>query len=173
MKNILLLGMALIMSGCASSTYQYYGEKPAQVSGKYLFKLGDVKLNLNTERQPEEYLNQNQLEKVLQERLIVQLKEKQIYDKSSNLTAAIVVDYQRKFGYGDSLSKPRFSFSIEVFDGEEKVGSSSIGLVTTSYGTFGNAAVNAQIATGTWDEENEPEDIDMIALSIAQDLENF
>ena len=36
-----------------------------------------------------------------------------------------------------------------------------------------NAAVNAQIGTGTWDEENEPEDIDMIALSISQDLAEF
>lgn len=173
MKILLLLSIALVLVGCASSSYKYYGEKPNEVAGKYTFKLGDVGLTLNSERQPEGYLNQDQLEGVLGERLMSHLKEKEIYSESSNLTANVVVDYQRKFGYGDSLAKPKFSFSIEIFDGERKVGSTSTGLVTTSFGTFGNAAVNAQIGTGTWDEENEPEDIDMIALSVSKDLESF
>ncbi|CCK78010.1 conserved hypothetical protein [Oleispira antarctica RB-8] len=173
MKNLLLLGIALILAGCASSPYQYYGEKPTQVTGKYMFKLGETTLTLNTERQPAGYLNQNQLEGVLEEKLIAHLEENEMYSESSNLTANVIVNYQRKFGYGDSLAKPKFSFTVDVFDGERKVGSTATGLVTTSFGTFGNAAVNAQIGTGTWDEENEPEDIDMIALSISQDLAEF
>jgi hypothetical protein len=173
MKNLLLLSVVLVLAGCASSPYEYYGEKSAQITGKYMFKPGDVKLTLSTERQPVGYLNQDQLEGVLEEKLITQLKEKEIYSENSNLTANVVVDYQRKFGYGDSLAKPQFSFTLEVFDGERKVGSTSTGPVTTSFGTFGNGVVNAQIGTGTWDEENEPEDIDMIALSISQDLEDF
>lgn len=173
MKNLLLLGVALILAGCASSPYEYYGEKPVQDSGKYTFKTGEVKLILNTERQPEGYLDQAQLENILNEKLVGHLKEKEIYNANSNLTANVVVDYQRKFGYGDSLAKPKFTFAIEIFDDERKVGTTSIGLSTTSFGTFGNAAVNAQVGTGTWDEENEPEDIDMIAFSISHDLERF
>lgn len=171
-KLMAIVGV-LALVGCASTKFNYVAEKPAADADGYLFSISEVSINLISEKQPEGYLNAAQLSEVLAEKLQGRLQEKQLYSGDSSLSVNVNVDYQRKFGYGDSLARPVFTYELNIFKDGKKIASRAIGKSTTDHGYFGQAAVNAQIGTGTWDEEDEPEDIDMIAASISSDLEKF
>lgn len=172
MKKLLCMLTILLATGCASS-YKLHGEKPESPTGKYSFKPGNVELVLSSEKQPEGYMDASQLKDMLSEQLVAHMKEKGIYDENSNLSADIVVNYQRNFSYGDALAKPSFGYDIIILNNREKLATRSVSGQTTYYGYFGDAAVNLQVGTGTWDEEDEPQDIDMVALSLSNDLEEF
>lgn len=171
MKVILTTIAVMLIAGC-SSKFQYEDGKPVAGPDGYHFSVGDVEMNLTSKKQPDGYATEEELERIFRTELKTHLQEKGIYAEGS-LSVNVVVDYERRFSFGDSLAKPHFSYDMEIYSEGRKVASRGIGKVTTSFGYFSDAAVNAQVATGAWDNEDEPEDISMMAKSVANDLEKF
>ena len=171
MKVILAAISIMLLAGC-SSKFQYEDGKPVAGPDGYRFSVGDVEMNLTSKKQPDGYATEKELERIFRTELKNHLQEKGIYS-DEGLSVNVVVDYERRFSYGDSLAKPHFSYDVDIYSEGRKVASRGIGKVTTSFGYFSDAAVNAQVATGAWDNEDEPRDISMMAKSVVNDLEEF
>ncbi|MEL7400713.1 MAG: hypothetical protein AAFN68_09105, partial [Pseudomonadota bacterium] len=107
-----LLMISVVMTGCASAPFTNVAEKPVTDSGVYAFSVGDVSVDLVAEKQPEGYLDAQQLADVLSEKVQNRLQEKGVYAADSALVVNVNVIYQRKFGYGNSLARPVFSYEL-------------------------------------------------------------
>ncbi|MDF1762767.1 MAG: hypothetical protein P1U57_05095 [Oleibacter sp.] len=172
-----ILAIALI-TGCASSKFQY--QEPAEAyKGKPLV-LNEVivDIDLTSAKQPAEYMTEEQMEDLLKSEIIRLTSE---YDDISfdatavdGLKAVINVDYLRVFSYGDSIAKPKFSGKVDIMKKDTLLGSRSFEKSTTSMGgAIANAAVNAQVGVGKWDEKDEPRDIEAVGITFVKIMKKF
>lgn len=167
---------AVVLVGCASG-FQYYPGSESYRDGPQALKDIIVNVDLHTAKSPEGYLKAPEIEALIKQDIIQNLSAdgrlKYTPDSNNGLVAKVYVNYTRRFSYGDALAKPLFSGKTTILDKDKEIGSYSYGEVTTSFGTFGDAAVNLQVGTGTWDAEDEPRDFEMVAKSVASDLDKF
>lgn len=179
MKKIILLAIVSLLtliSGCAS-TFQYtpaaegYQNKPMVVSSV------EVELKLESAKQPTGYMTEAEMADALRSDIVRLLKEnKNIqYNETAQdgLKAVIQLNYLRKFSYGDAVAKPEFSGKVHVDSASGRLATHVIGKSTTKFAGFTDAMVNAEVAVGKWDHEDEPRDIGVIAIIVADALEEF
>lgn len=104
------------------------------------------------------------------------MKEKGLLANSKSgagATVDVTLQYTRTFNYGGkSLNKPKVSHRIVINKNNQKLASASQLNYTTKYGYLKDAAVNLEIASFNRDAEDEPEDIELIAKLIAEDIAN-
>ena len=179
MKKTILFILALTLAGCTSRPYVYHVEPTQLQSNQTKYNINSVVVNLvlghGAIPGDDSFATQEQLKKQFEKFLIVHMKEKGIYTTKMDDTGFsinLTIDYNRTFNYGGkALNKPNVSHSVIVVDGkQQKLASFSQKNYTTTYGTFGDVAVNVEIAAFSWDAEDEPKDIDLISKSIVKDL---
>jgi hypothetical protein len=181
MKKIYTLFIALLLTGCGSTSPFTYHVKPTPLKGNETnYVLGKVNVNLSLGHGAipgdKSFATSSQLKKQFTSFLQKHLKDKGVLASSKSGAGAVVnvtVDYTRTFNHGGkSLNKPRVSHSIEIIRDESKLASLRQNNYTTKYGYLKDAAVNLEIATFNRDAEDEPEDIELIAELIAEDIAN-
>ncbi len=90
------------------------------------------------------------------------------------LTININIDYRRNFNYGGkSLNKPKVSHQVVVTDKGTTLASFGSQNYTTKYSYFQDAAVNLEISAFSWDQEDEPKDVELISNLIIENLANL
>ena len=178
MKNTLLLALALVLVGCSSSPYVYH-VKPTQLQSnetKYAINSVVVNLELGHGAIPgdETFATQEQLVEQFTASLTTHMKDKGIYVTEKDNSQFLVdfeIDFVRTFNYGGkALNKPKISHRVSVSDNTQSLASFSRNDYTTSYGTFGDTAVSLEILASSWDEEDEPQDVDRISEYLIKDL---
>jgi hypothetical protein len=177
-KKIIFPFLALIMSGCASSPYAYDVEPTPLKKGETKYSLGNVDVNLTLGHgalaDDTSFATQDKLTEQFTVALKKHLKEKGISaatDDSADALANITIDYIRTFNHGGtSLNKPVVSHQVVIRQGEQKLASFNQGKYTTEYSYLRDAAVNLEIASFQWEAEDEPEDVDLIAEMIVEEL---
>ncbi|NRB65598.1 MAG: hypothetical protein HRU40_21700 [Saprospiraceae bacterium] len=179
MKKTLPFIFALTLAGCASSPYVYHVEPTQLQSNQTQYNISSVVVNLELGHGAilgdESFATQEQLKKQFETSLIAQMKEKGIYAAkvgNKGFSVDLNINYKRNFNYGGkALNKPHISHSVFVLDGtQQKLASFSQGNYTTDYGTFGDVAVNIEIAAFSWDAEDELRDIELISKIIVEEL---
>lgn len=176
MKKIIMLLSALVLAGCSSSPYVYHVEPTQLQSNETQYDISSVKVNLvlghGAITGDDSFVNEAALKKQFEDALVVAMKEKGIYGKASGYSVVVDIDYKRTFNLGGkALNKPEVSHTVSIIDAEnKKLASFAAGKYTTSYGTFGNAAVNIQIASFTWGAEDELKDVKVVAEVIVNQL---
>lgn len=175
MKKIILTLLAIALTGC-SSPYVYHVEPTQLQSNETQYDIGSVTVNLELGHGAisgdESFASEAVLKKQFEDALVATMEEKGIYGAASGYSVVVDIDYKRMFNLGGkALNKPEVSHSVSVFDSEnKKLASFAVGKYTTGYGTFGNAAVNLQIAAFTWGAEDEPRDVKVVAEAIVNQL---
>lgn len=178
--QLLAMAVALGLSGCASSPYTYHVEPTPLVAGQSKYVLGNVDVKL-TEHFPREapvdnpYINEDELTHEFVKALQKHMAEQNILASSVDSADGeinINVDFQRNHSiYSGALAKPAISHTIEIVKDSAKLATTaSRGQYTTKYAYFQDTLVNAEISVGTWDEEDEPKDVDLISDLIVQEV---
>ncbi len=178
LKKIIFPFLALIMSGCASSPYTYDVEPTPLKKGETKYSLGKVDVNLTLGHgalaDDTSFATQDKLTEQFTAALQKHLAEKGISAvtaENADALANITIDYNRTFNHGGkSLNKPVVSHKVVVRQDEQNLASFSQGKYTTEYSYLRDAAVNLEIASFQWDAEDEPEDVDLIAQMIIDEL---
>ena len=179
MKKTLPFIFALTFAGCASSPYVYHVEPTQLQSNQTQYKISSVVVNLELGHGAipgdESFATQDQLKKQFEASLIAQMKEKGIYAEkwgNEGFSVDLNINYERNFNYGGkALNKPHVSHSAIVLDEkQQKLASFAQSNYTTNYGTFGDVAVNIEIASFSWDAEDELKDIELISKKIVEEL---
>ena len=124
-------------------------------------------------RQTTQFADQNERQVLFRQYLEASLKEQGLLasDKNHGTSVIVNIDYKRTFNYGGkSLNKPRVSHHVVISDKNQKLASFSAKNYTTNHGTFGETAVSIEIAAFSWDQEDEPKDIELVSKSNIEDL---
>ncbi len=178
MKKTLIFTLALALTGCASSPYVYHVEPTQLQSNETKYSIGSVVVNLELGHGAiagdETFASEQELVEQFTASLMAQMKEQGVYATEagkSEFSVSFEVDYLRTYNHGGkALNKPQISHRVTVSDSTKPVASFNNDDYTTSYGTFGDAAVNIEIASFSWDEEDEPEDVEKISEYIIEAL---
>lgn len=179
MNKFYIILIAVLLTGCGSGPSYTYFVKPTPLKENTTkYYLGKIDVNLTLGHGAivgdKTFATQSMVTKQFKIFFIKHLKEEGVFAKSKSSADAIVnvtVDYKRTYNYGGkSLNKPTVSHSIEIIQNKLKVASLSHGNYTTRHGYLKDLAVNIEIASFNWDEEDEPEDIELVAKLIAGDI---
>lgn len=175
-KTSAVLALSLFISAC-SSTFKY--EKEAQsYKGKPLALSGvEVELDLVSAKQPEGYMDAEAMRTFLAEQIQTELAKSKkvslVSDTDNAFKAKVKLTYQRSFTYGNAIGKPIISGKVEIISGDQRIAWYEIKNTTINHGGLKSYLVDAKIAAGQWDHENEPEDVQVLAQSIAADFNDF
>lgn len=178
LKKLLICISVVFFVGCSSgSGYKYYVDPVPIIKGVTKYKFGSVKVHLilghgaiegDTTFASEDMLNQeflNDIKKFMHEQgiLAAENQESPIVD--------ISIDYTRTFNYGGkALNKPAISHQVSVSQNGKILATFGRDNYTTKYAYLKDAAVNIEIAAFLWDEEDEPQDVNLISKLIVEDL---
>lgn len=176
-KKISYLLFTLFIAGCASSPYTYHNQSVPLEKNATKYSLKDVTVNLTQgnggTKSKSKFASQEELQKQFKSAIEKHLKEKNIFEESSNnsIDASINIDYKRIFTLGGkALSKPEVSHSVVVSKGDMKLASFGQSKYTTKYGYLKEAAVNFEIAAFKWGADDELKDVDLVSKLIVEDL---
>lgn len=176
--KLMAIFIVLGMLGCAASPYTYHVEPTPLVAGQSKYLLGDINVNLveghGAPTGDTPYASEEVLIKGFTEALTKHMKELGILANSENTAdgiANIDIDFTRTFHVmGNALAKPRISHSIIIIGATQPLASVKKGPYQTKYSSFKDIAVNLEISTGNWNEEDEPRDVDLISKLISKDI---
>ncbi|CZF87029.1 hypothetical protein [Grimontia marina] len=179
MKKVVTILLALFLSACASSPYQYY-VNPTPIKKQqtaYKFDNIDVNLTLGHGAIPgdEVFADEKELEKQFMKYLEASLSKKGLLDKNGDdaLDVSVTIDYKRTFNIGGkALNKPEVSHRVVIHNDKEELAGFSKSKYTTKYGYLDDIAVNIEISAFSWDQDDEPRDIELISQLIVEDLVN-
>ncbi len=175
-KTVTLISLLALLTGC-SSTFKYTPDANAYRNKPMVVSAVEVELNLESAKQPAGYMTETEMADALRADIIRLLQENTAiqYDENAQdgLKTVVKMSYLRKFSYGDAIAKPVFSGSVQVDSASGRLATHYIGKSTTKYGGFTDAMVNAEVAVGKWDHEDEPRDIGVIAFIVVDALEDF
>lgn len=177
MKGIITISLILLLSACASSPYTYHVKPTPIEKQKTLYKISQVSVELTLGHGAIDgdstFATEKELKEQFRRYLESNLAEKGLLatDSSDSLAVSIDIKYKRKFNVGGkTLSKPEVSHSVVIRDSEKSLASFSKQRYTTKYAYFEDLAVNMEIIAFSWDEEDEPRDVELIAQLIIDDL---
>ncbi len=174
---ITLLFIFALLTGC-SSKYAYHVKPTPLKEGttKYYLDETNVELTLGYGALDDgRFESKQQLTDSFKKHLIKNLKEQNILAESKSRSDALLVvnvDFHRVFNAGGkALNKPVISYSINVKNKEQvKLASFKMEKFQTSYGTFGDIAVNVKIVAFKWVAEDELKDVNLVSKMITEDL---
>ncbi|MEZ8826513.1 hypothetical protein AB6E04_19325 [Vibrio amylolyticus] len=179
MKKILSILSVLLVSACSSSPYTYHVEPTPLKKQETKYSIAEVNVNLtqgyNGDASLEKFATQAEVQELFRKTLESNLNDAGVLarDDETEVNLVIDIDYVRTFNHGgESLNKPEVSHNVTIISGSEKLASFSQGKYTTKYGYLKDLAVNMEITAFSWDEEDEPQDIELISKLIAQDILN-
>ncbi|EGU32985.1 hypothetical protein VIBRN418_10898 [Vibrio sp. N418] len=179
MKYFSTILALLLLSACSSSPYTYYVEPTPLKAEQTKYRLADVSVDLQLGHGAlegdESFANSEKLAQQFRSYLEQYMSENNILAGKNDHSPEvdIEIDYLRTFNYGgESLNKPEVAHSIVIYQDDNKLASFATGKYTTKYGYFDEIAVNIEISAFSWDSEDEPRDIELIAELIAKDLAN-
>ncbi|MCK6264251.1 hypothetical protein KP803_13300 [Vibrio sp. ZSDE26] len=179
MKKILIPVLAVLLSACASSPYTYHVEPTPLKKKETTYNIAEVNVNLTlghgANASNERFATQEEVQQQFKKYLVRNLDEEGVLAKNSDEAVDVIVniDYVRTFNHGgESLNKPEVSHSVTISSDSTKLASFAQPKYTTKYGTFEEIAVNLEITASSWDEEDEPKDIEWISKFIAKDIAN-
>ncbi|WP_017033387.1 hypothetical protein [Vibrio genomosp. F10] len=140
MKKVITIALAMLLSACASSPYQYYVE-PTPIKKQqttYNVKKVDVNLTLGHGAIPGDntFSDEAELEKQFKQYLEASLSEKGLLARAGQegLDVSVTVDYKRKFNAGGkALNKPEVSHQVVIHNNKEDLASFSSANYTTKY----------------------------------------
>lgn len=173
LKKLCLFVMVLVITGCASKIQKIPSE-----AGVSEFTLDNVNVNLilgdNAIEGDTTFASQNDLQQQFQSSITKYLKKNNLLavEKSDGVAELnITIDYTRRFNWGGkALNKPEVSHVVDIYKGGENILTFSESGYTTKYSYLQDVAVNVQIASFTWDEKDEPKDIDLVSSLIVKDI---
>jgi hypothetical protein len=165
--------VVISISGCGSKINYEVKPTPLQ-KNKSTYVLGKFNLFLEESSNKDitnlTYLTQDKLAESFIEKFTNQLKEQGIY--GDEYVINIDMYYERVFNIGgNKLNRPQFRYDVKILNkNNELLASYGIGLSTTKYAYFKDAAVNIEISTFNRDAEDEPEDIELICKILVENI---
>ncbi|MCY7295196.1 hypothetical protein [Alteromonas sp. a30] len=179
MKTVIAITLAVLLSACASSPYTYHVEPTPILKQKTPYKVSQVSVNLTLGHGAIEgdttFANKTELESQFRNYLEASLKEKGLLaaENTEGLSVSFSIDFKRRFHLGGgALGKPEVSHSVVIQDGDKALASFGKRNYTTKYAYLEDLAVNLEIAAFSWDQEDEPRDIELISKLIVEELIN-
>jgi len=177
-KKYLVIGIATMLAGCASSPYQYYEESTSIEKGVTKYHLNEVNLHLTLGHGAipgdTTFVSESKLKEEFLSALLEEMKKQGVSasnDDSNAVKANVSIQYQRNFNYGGkALNKPVVSHEVLVQRDDQPLASFKSTGYTTKYPYFEDAAVSLEIASFQWGPEDEPRDVQMISKFIVEDL---
>ena len=171
----LLVVLMTMISGCGSAyTYNLKPTPIKQGESKYVVRNLELKLSHSDGRNTENktFKTEVELQESFKSFIKEALVENSILGDSKGYQLDISINYTRVYNYGgNALNKPKVSYFVKVYDTNNKLlANHGTGEFTTKYASFKDAYVNAQIATFTWDAEDEPKDIHLISNLLVEEL---
>ena len=171
----LLVVLMTMISGCGSAyTYNLKHTPIKQGESKYVVRNLELKLSHSDGRNTENktFKTEVELQESFKSFIKEALVENSILGDSKGYQLDISINYTRVYNYGgNALNKPKVSYFVKVYDTNNKLlANHGTGEFTTKYASFKDAYVNAQIATFTWDAEDEPKDIHLISNLLVEEL---
>ncbi|WP_115717669.1 hypothetical protein [Gallaecimonas mangrovi] len=166
---------ALLLAGCASSSPYTYYVYPLPFAGdqaRYHLDPVAVRLKLGSGaiKGDSTFANQAELQQEFTAALKRYLKQDNLLATAADTQAAdikIDIAYKRNYSFGGhSLVKPDVSHQVLIEKAGKKLADIHRSHYTTKYGAFKDAAVDFEIAAFSWDEKDEPKDVDLIAKNI-------
>jgi hypothetical protein len=176
-----LLALTLISTflvSCGSSLYTYHENPTPLKKGvtHYYVKAPVVNLTLGHGAivNDKTFVSQDALAEQFKNCLTESFIANKIYtanEADADAILEIQIDYTRTFNYGGkALNKPEFSYRVNVKKNEKLLASYGVNRKTTNYGGFKDVAVNLEISAFKWGVEDEPQDIALIANTIAKEV---
>lgn len=179
MEKIVVIVVAFFLSACASSPYEYYVTPTPIKKQKTEYKVDNIYVNLTPGHGaiPGDgvFANKSELQEQFKKYLEASLLQKGLLAKNGkdSLDVSVTIDYKRTFNYGGkALNKPEVSHRVIIHNDKEELAGFSKSKYTTKYGFLEDAAVNIEISAFSWDQDDEPRDIELIAQLIVEDLVN-
>lgn len=180
MKAIVAIALTIFLSACSSSPSSPPSKSMQVKKESVIYRLSEVNVNLTlghgANPEDDKFADQKELEMQFREYLEETLQENGLLAQEDQdaLEVAINIDYERMVNIGGkALNKPRVSHNFIISHNGEEVSIFTSKRYTTSYGYFKNLAVAAEIASFSWDEEDEPRDIKQVSQVIIDDLMNI
>ncbi len=176
--KLIAMTLALGMAGCASSSYTYHVEPTPLVAGQSKYLLGDVNVSLieghGAPTASSLYMDEKTLTKEFSDALKKHMKEQNVLASSAESADGSInvdINFTRTFHIsGNALAKPQIGHSITVKKDNQLLASVTKAPYKTKYAYFEELAVNTEIAVGSWDEEDEPKDVDLVSKLIINDV---
>ncbi|KJY83089.1 hypothetical protein TW81_08735 [Vibrio galatheae] len=179
MKRTIVIALAVFLAACASSPYQYYVKPTPIKKQQTVYKVDEINVNLTLGHGAipgdNSFAGKSELQKQFKKYLESSLLEKGLLAQNEQdaLDVSVTVDYKRNFNHGGkALNKPEVSHSVTIHNEKEKLAGFSKAGYTTKYAYFDEIAVNLEISTFNWDQEDEPRDIELISKQIVDDIVN-
>lgn len=181
MKKLIPFGAIALLSACASTSDHYmYHVQPTPIQKQQTkYRIENVDLTLTNTYEGKDdsspFASEAELQSQFFDAIRTQLSEKGLLGsvEGETLDAKISINYRRRFNYGGkALNKPVVSHTVTIIENDKQLASFALSDYTTKYAYLEDLAVNTEIAAFSWDEEDEPRDINLIAKMIVEDLIN-
>lgn len=176
--TVLLLMVGTLLAGCSSSPYTYHQMPTPLKKGATHYYIKDPAVNLilghGAIPNDKTFVGQDVLAQQFKNSLLESFTGNKIYaEKESDADAVVEIslDYTRTFNYGGkSLNKPQFGYQVAIKRNNVLLASYAVRKQTTRYGAMKDFAVNLEITAFKWGVEDEPQDIVLIAKTIANEV---
>lgn len=179
MKIVVMMILAMTLSACSSSPYNYHVEPTPIKKQKTSYKIANVDVNLTLGHGAiagdDTFADKATLQKQFKQYLEAGLSEKGLLAKNGQdaLDVSVIIDYKRTFNSGGkALNKPQVSHRVVIHNDKDKLASFAKSRYTTKYAYFEDIAVSLEISAFSWNQEDEPRDIELISQMIVEDLIN-